>query len=53
MHQHHFMKISIEMDFIDFQESQIVPWISKAESFIKHIVGIIGKGADEKGNDIS
>ena len=40
------------VDFIDFQEPQVVPWISKAESFIKHIAGIIGKGADEKGNDI-
>ncbi len=41
------------VDFIDFQEPQVVPWISKAESFIKHIAGIIGKGADKKGNGIS
>ena len=29
------------VDFIHFKESQVLPWISKAETFIKHIETII------------
>ena len=28
-------------DFVSFEESQVAPWISKAEAFIKHIEAII------------
>ena len=33
-------------DFVDFQESQVKPLISKAESFVEHIAGIIESLAD-------
>lgn len=29
------------LDFIRFEESEVCPWISKAEAFIKHIETII------------
>lgn len=29
------------IDFIDFHEHQVLPWISKAESFVEHIRNII------------
>jgi len=29
------------MDFVNFQESQVLPWISKAEKLIKHIAEFI------------
>lgn len=32
------------LDFIRFKESQVLPWISKAEAFVKHIGAIINSG---------
>lgn len=29
------------MDFVDFEESQVRPWISRAEQFVEHITSII------------
>jgi len=29
------------MDFVDFEESQVRPWISRAEQFVKHITSLI------------
>ena len=31
------------IDFVSFQESQVLPWISKAEEFIGYIVGLLPK----------
>ena len=28
------------MDFVDFEESQVRPWIARAEQFVEHIVSI-------------
>ncbi len=29
------------MDFVDFEESQVRPWIARAEQFVDHIASII------------
>jgi len=29
------------MDFVDFEESQVRPWIARAEQFVEHIVSIV------------
>jgi uncharacterized protein (UPF0332 family) len=29
------------MDFVDFEESQVRPWIARAEQFVEHIASII------------
>ena len=29
------------MDFVDFEESQVRPWISRAEQFVEHITSLI------------
>lgn len=31
------------IDFVNFEESQVLPWIAKAEKLIKHISGHIDK----------
>ena len=31
------------LDFIQFEDSQVLPWISKAQSFVKHIAVIVSK----------
>jgi hypothetical protein len=31
------------LDFVSFQESQVLPWISKAEELIGHISNLIEK----------
>lgn len=33
------------IDFVNFQESQVLPWISKAEELIGYIAGLIEKEA--------
>jgi uncharacterized protein (UPF0332 family) len=29
------------MDFVDFEETQVRPWIARAEQFIEHIASLI------------
>ncbi len=36
------------LDFIDFQEHQVLPWISRAESFVDHIRNIIEREINGK-----
>ena len=35
------------IDFIDFQEPQVLPWISRAESFVEYIANIIEREFNE------
>jgi len=34
------------MDFVNFEESQVRPWISEAEAFVESIAGLVGGGRE-------
>jgi len=34
------------IDFVSFQESQVLPWIAKADELIRYVADLIGKHAD-------
>ena len=39
------------MDFVRFQESQVLPWISETEKLIRYITGLVEKQALRGAND--
>ncbi len=34
------------MDFVNFGESQVRPWVSEAEAFVESIAGLVGSGRE-------